>query len=68
MTDTECYNCGAGIDKMSDNHFILKEQPRPVPDRFNMDFVDWFQSNWILCVDCAPDVGSRIQPDGERDD
>lgn len=54
--DRECADCGAGLDTRLDDHFVLTEEPRPIPDRDEMEFDDWFRTNWLLCTDCAPEV------------
>jgi len=65
--DRNCSDCGAGLDLRLDDHFILTEEPRPVPDRDEMEFDDWFRKNWILCPECIPDVECDVQADTDHD-
>lgn len=52
--NSECFDCGIGLDTRIDDHFVLTEEPRPIPDVGEMEFDDWFRANWVLCPDCSP--------------
>lgn len=59
--DYQCHECGSGLDSRLDDHFVLTEEPRPIPDKKDMEFDDWFRANWILCPECAPDLDCAVQ-------
>jgi len=65
----ECAGCGRSIDALRETHYRVSEEERPVPDRDDMEFEDWFSRSWYICRDCiSRSVDTETpQNDGDRE-
>ncbi|USZ73780.1 hypothetical protein [Natronosalvus halobius] len=60
MGDVSCAGCGTDIDTLTDTHYRVGEEERPVKSlekaEDELEFDDFFSRGWLLCPGCFGEV------------
>lgn len=63
--DVDCASCGDGIDTLTETHYRVTEEERPVAQlekaTEELEVGDFFARGWFLCRTC---MGTLVELDG----